>query len=297
MTEPAGKDYQRTVMSASLAIAFLMLGGKYVAYSITGSSAILSDALESVVHLFATGFAAFSFWYAVRPPDDEHPYGHGKIAYFSSGFEGGLIMVAAFLIIATSVQALITGPELARLDIGLAITGGLMLINLALGSSLVLVGKRHDNLVLMANGRHVLTDMWTSLGVLVGVALVYLTGITWIDPVAAILVGLNILWTAFGLMRNAVQGLMDKVDPVVTAAILKALDEAVAQGVTLGHHKVRHRLVNSTYWVDYHIQFPDALSITEAHARAHRIEDTVKALFEGRPVIVTAHLEPEGSLR
>lgn len=296
MTNPVGKDYQRTVMGASLGIAFLMLGGKFVAYSITGSSAIYSDALESVVHLFATGFAAFSFWYALRPPDDEHPYGHGKIAYFSAGFEGGLIMVAAFMIIAVSVEALITGPELARLDVGMLITAGLMVVNLALGLSLVAVGNRHDNLVLSANGRHVLTDMWTSLGVLVGIALVYLTEITWIDPVAGILVALNILWTAFGLVRRAVQGLMDKVDPVVTASILKVLDDAVARSVMLGHHKVRHRLVNSTYWVDYHIQFPDALSITEAHERAHRIEDSVRALFHGRPVIVTAHLEPEGSL-
>ncbi len=291
------RDRQRLVMGASVIVAIAMLVGKSAAWVVTGSSAILSDALESVVHLFATGFAAFSLWYADRPPDDEHPYGHGKIAYFSSGFEGGLIMIAAFLIIVSATVSLVSGPELARLDIGMLVTTVVLVVNGTLGFSLVRVGKRHDNVVLIANGHHVLTDMWTSAGVLVGVALVYLTDITWIDPVAAILVALNILRTASGLIMRGVRGLMDEADPGITSQIEAVLDRAVAEGEMLGHHKVRYRRVGSAYWVDYHIQFPDALSIVDAHERAHRVEDRVKAHFGDRQVIVTAHLEPEESIR
>ncbi len=147
-------DYQRPVMMASLAIAFLMLGGKTYAWLITGSAAILSDALESVVHLFATGFAAFSLWYSTRPADEEHPYGHGKVAYFSSGFEGALISIAAVSIMYTAIADIIRGPDVEQVGAGLLITGGLALVNLVLGWSLVYTGKKHNSIVLRANGYH-----------------------------------------------------------------------------------------------------------------------------------------------
>lgn len=281
------------MMMLSLVASVFMLAGKLGAWMLTGSSAILSDAIESVIHGLATGFAAFSMWYAIRPPDENHPYGHGKITYFSAGFEGGLIMVAALVILYTAVEALIVGPELRQLDKGLLITGVLMLINLALGISLVRVGRKHDNLVLVSNGHHVLTDMWTSLGVLIGVALVWWTGATWLDPVAAIFVALNILWTAGSLIRRAVRGLMEEVDPTVTEAITRVLTEAVASGDIRDFHELRHRRVGDRYWVEYHLLFPDEFTVKQAHDRAHRVDGAVKALFGRRPVVVTAHLEPE----
>ncbi|GIV59855.1 MAG: cation diffusion facilitator transporter [Rhodothermaceae bacterium] len=280
-------------MAASLAVSFLMLAGKMTVYFITGSAAILSDAVESVIHLFATGFAAFSLWYAVRPPDAGHPYGHGKIAYFSSGFEGGLILIAAVTILYSAVRALIEGPALRQLDVGLWILAGLTLVNLGLGLALVYVGRRHRSLVLEANGRHVLTDMWTSLGVLAGVGLVALTGRTWLDPLVAVAVAVNILWTGVRLVRQAVSGLMEAADAGDTQKILSVLDRAVADGLISGYHQVRHRRVNDQRWIEYHLLFPETLRITEAHDRSHVVEAAIAREFEGAEVFVTAHLEPE----
>lgn len=280
-------------MALSLVASVFMLAGKLGAWLITGSSAILSDAIESVIHGLATAFAAFSMWYAIRPPDDDHPYGHGKITYFSAGFEGGLIMLAAIVIIYTAVEALIVGPELRELDKGLLITGVLMLVNLGLGLTLLRIGRLHDNLVLISNGYHVLTDMWTSLGVLVGVALVWWTGATWLDPVAAILVALNILWTAAALIRRSVRGLMEQVDPAVTEKIVAVLVAAVESGEIRDFHELRHRRIDRRYWVEYHLLFADDITVTEAHDRAHRVDGAVRLVFGDTPVVVTAHLEPE----
>jgi cation diffusion facilitator family transporter len=280
-------------MMASLGVAVLMLAGKLAAYFITGSTAILSDALESVIHLFATGIAAVSLWYAAQPPDSSHPYGHGKIAYFSSAFEGVLIALAAIAIVATAVEALVTGPELQQLGVGLAITAVLAAINAVLGVSLIRVGRKHNAIVLVANGQHVLTDMWTSLGVLVGVGLVWATGILWLDPVVAVLVGANIIWTSFRLLVRSYEGLMEKVESKDTARIVERLQVAEQEGAVSGWHQLRHRRVNDQVWIEVHLLFPPSLSITEAHARATAVEADVRALFPKDDVLVTSHLEPE----
>ena len=283
---------QRVAMAASLVVAVVMLVGKLVAYGLTGSAAIFSDALESVVHLFATAVAGFSLWYAAQPPDPAHPYGHGKIAYVSAGLEGALILVAAVAIGYEAVTALVEGPELANLGVGLAITGGLGLVNLVLGLALIRVGKRTNALVLVANGHHVLTDMWTSLGVLVGVGLVIWTGIEWLDPVVALLVGTNILWTSGSLIRSAYGGLMERVDEAETERVLAVLAEAEGEGLIEGHHHVRHRRVNDQVWLEQHLLLPDALRLDEAHERASAVEARQRALFPESVVQITSHLEP-----
>ncbi len=280
-------------MAASLFISFLMLSGKMTAFFITGSAAILSDAMESVVHLIATGFATFSLWYSIRPADPSHPYGHGKIAYFSSGFEGGLIMIAAVSIIYSAVMDLVEGPELEQINVGLLIIFGLSMVNLILGTTLVRIGKNQNSLVLIANGQHVLTDMWTSLGVVIGLLIVWLTDIFWLDPIVAILVALNILRTAFRLIRQAVFGLMEYADPADTETLINILDNAVQSGTIAGYHQLRHRRVDNQKWVEYHLLFTESLSVQEAHARSHQIEDSVHQLFKRDDVVVTAHLEPE----
>lgn len=286
------KDYRRPVMLASLLVAVLMLVGKLSAWYITGSTAIFSDALESVIHLFATGFAGYSLWLSQQPADERHPYGHGKVAYFSSGFEGALIAIAAISIIYTAVVDLVHGPELQRLGVGLWITGGLAAVNLVLGVVLVRTGRKHRSVVLEANGQHVLTDVWTSVGVLGGLALVLLTGWLWLDPVVAIFVALNILWTAFSLVRRSVHGLMEAVDPEETERIRSLLDEAVEKKVVEGYHQIRHRRVNDEVWIEYHLLFPDGLTIMDAHDRSHRVEDALHKLFPHDRVVITAHLEP-----
>ncbi len=279
-------------MGASLAVSFLMLGGKLAAAYLTGSTAIFSDAAESVIHLFATGFAGFSLWYAATPPDTSHPYGHGKISYFASAFEGALILVAACGILWTAVQDLMTGPEVHRVGTGLYILGALTAVNLALGRYLIYVGRRTNTLVLISNGQHVLTDMWTSLGVIVGVALVGWTGISWLDPAVAILVAGNILWTAGLLLRRSVYGLMDAAEPSATKQILDVLTDAQDERVIAAFHQVRHRRAGDQVWVEYHLMFPGDMPIHEAHDRSHAVEEEVDALFPDSEVHVTAHLEP-----
>jgi cation diffusion facilitator family transporter len=279
-------------MGASLGIAFLMLVGKLTAAVLTGSTAIYSDAAESVIHLVATGFAAFSLWYAATPPDPNHPYGHGKIAYFASAVEGLLILVAAVGIAYSAVVDLVRGPALERLDTGLLIIGGLTIVNSALGRVLIRVGRRTNSLVLVSNGQHVMTDMWTSLGVVVGVGLVWATGWAWLDPVVALVVACNILWTAGRLLRRSAHGLMERASPDATRALLQELEGAVEEDLIAGFHQVRHRRINDQVWIEYHLQFPGDCSITEAHARSHAVEDRVDALFPQDDVHVTAHLEP-----
>lgn len=283
---------QRLAMTASLAVAVLMLVGKTAAWRLTGSTAILSDALESVVHLAATAVAGFSLWYAAQPPDLAHPYGHGKIAYLSAGIEGALILVAAVLIVWTAGVDLVYGSDVQSLGWGLAITAALGLVNLVLGLSLIRVGRRTNALVLVANGQHVLTDMWTSLGVLVGVGLVWATGVEWLDPVVALLLGLNIVWTSGSLMRSSYAGLMERVDRGEAEALLSVLDAAVGEGLIDGHHRVRHRRVNDQVWLEQHLLLPDDLRLDEAHARASRVEARQQAVFPQSRVQITSHLEP-----
>lgn len=285
-------ELQRRVMTLSLGVAVVMLIGKLAAWSLTGSAAIFSDAAESVVHFAATAMAGFSLWYASQPPDEQHPYGHGKIAYFSSGIEGGLILIAAVIILTSATVDWIEGPTVERLGVGLAITGGLGLINLFLGLTLVRVGRKTNALVLVANGKHVLTDMWTSLGVVVGVALVWITGIVWLDPLIAIIVGLNILWTSGRLIREAFAGLMETVDLEETAKVASVLEEAVASNRLEGHHHLRHRRVNDQMWIEQHLLMPDDLTLVEAHDRASEIEAQQRALFPKSRVQITSHLEP-----
>lgn len=286
------RDPRRTAMGLSLAVAVLMLGGKTAAYTATGSAAILSDAAESVVHLFATAFAAFSLWYASTPADTSHPYGHGKIAYFAAGVEGVLVLVAAAGVAYSAVEAFVYGPALSDLGFGLAVIGALTLVNLALGTYLVRTGRRTNSLVLVSNGQHVLADMWTSGGVLAGVALVWLTGVTWLDPLVALLVALHLVWAAYFLLKRSVAGLMEEADAEATQAILEELERAVRHGVITNFHQVRHRRIGDTVWVECHLLFPGALTITEAHERSHAVEDALARLFPDDEVRVTAHLEP-----
>ncbi|MDZ4859071.1 MAG: cation diffusion facilitator family transporter [Candidatus Hydrogenedentes bacterium] len=283
---------QHIAMGASLAVAVVMLAGKLVAYHITGSAAILSDGAESVVHIAATGVAAMSLWYAARDPDDNHPYGHGKIAYFSGGFEGAMILSASFYIYYLSIRALIEGPELHRLGVGIMITAVLCLVNLALGLFLVHVGKTRNALILVANGKHVLTDMWTSAGVVAGVLIVQVTGIVWLDPLCALLVATNILVESVRLMRRAFRGLLDQADPEHASAILAALQQAMDSGRIEGFHQLKHREANDVIWIEVHMLVPGATTTAAAHHTVTGVEETISKLFPQYTVHVTTHIEP-----
>jgi cation diffusion facilitator family transporter len=202
-------------------------------------------------------------------------------------------MVAAGGIIYTAVRDMIRGPELSQIGIGLWITGGLAAVNLVLGIALIRSGRKHNSIVLTSNGHHVLTDMWTSVGVIAGLFLVQWTGALWLDPAVAIAVALNILWTAYALMKRSVAGLMELADPDETTAIRGILDRAVDDGSITGYHELRHRRVYDRMWIEYHLIFGDDTSLVTSHDISHRIEDDIDHLFPKDEVIVTAHLEPE----
>lgn len=286
------RDPRFVPMLVSLLVSLLMLTGKVAAFVITGSAAIYSDAAESVIHLFATVLVAITIWYSLKPADPSHPYGHGKATYFSAGFEGALIMLAAVAIFYAAIQDLIRGPDLQQLGVGLLLLAGLTIINLLLGLYLVRSGKKYNNIGLVSNGQHVLTDMWTSVGVIVGVFLVWLTDIVWLDPVVAMLIALNILHTAYGLLKQSFEGLMEKSEPEDTQAILGELERALRADGIEGYHQLRHRQIGDQRWIEYHLLFDGTMPLEEAHERSHEVEARIAALFDGEEVVITAHLEP-----
>ncbi|MCG3179540.1 MAG: Ferrous-iron efflux pump FieF [Phycisphaerae bacterium] len=286
------RDPRTIAITVSLAASGLMLAGKLTAYFLTHSDAIMSDAAESVVHGVATGMAAFSLWLAGRPGDRSHLYGHGKIAYFSAGFEGAMILSAAIVIVWSAVESLVHGPRLRDLGAGLAITAGLALFNLFLGVGLIRVGRRHNALVLVANGKHVLTDMWTSAAVVAGVAVVWATEILWLDPAVAIFAALNILYSAVKLIRESFGGLMDRADPATTDMLTHALENARHTGLISGFHQLRHRASNDQVWIEVHLLLDGSLSTRQAHANVTMIEDYIRQALPGRQVFITTHVEP-----
>ena len=214
----------------SLAVSVVLLGAKYVAYRLTGSTAILSDALESIVNVVAAVFALGGLLFAGRPADRNHPYGHGKIEFFSAAFEGGLIAFAAVLIIYEVVLSLLRGVEVRQLEAGLGIVLGAGLVNLLLGVFLVRTGRRHSSLTLVADGQHVLSDFWTSIGIVAGLVLVRVTGLAWLDPVVAALVALNLMWTGARLVRQAAGGLLDEEDTALLDRLLASYSRTWARG-------------------------------------------------------------------
>lgn len=279
-------------MKSSLAVGALMLLMKLSAYGLTGSSAILSDAAESVVHILAVGFAAWSLRLSGKPADKSHLYGHAKVSFFSAGFEGAMIIMAALFILYQSIHEWVVGITIERLGIGTVLTAAAALINAVLGLYLLRTGRKRHSLILVANGKHVLTDSWTSVGVLVGLGLVYVTGSLFWDPLFAILVAVNILISGFGLMRTSIGGLMDTANPAIQAQ-LKAILAAESQRYEIEFHDLRHRDSGNGLWVEVHLLFPDEMSIREAHRIATAVEKAIEDGFE-TGTHVNTHLEALG---
>jgi cation diffusion facilitator family transporter len=248
----------------SLVVATLILAAKYQAYRMTGSTAVLSDALESIVNVLAAVFALGGLIFAGRPADRNHPYGHGKIEFFSAAFEGGLITFASILIVYEAVRSLASGPDVRQIGAGLLIVLGSGLVNLALGIYLVRTGRRYVSLTLVADGQHVLADVWTSAGVIVGLGLVQLTGRAWLDPLVALLVALWLMLTGFRLVRHAAGGLLDEEDPLLLMRVLDALQKYVGGGVIRVHHL---RAIRSGRFqhVEAHLVVPEFWSVERAH--------------------------------
>ena len=248
----------------SLTVSLLMLAAKYQAYRMTRSTAVLSDALESIVNVVAAVFALGGLVFAGRPADRNHPYGHGKIEFFSAAFEGGLIAFASVVIIYEVVLILLAGAELRQISTGVLIVFATGLVNLVLGWYLVRTGRRYNSLTLVADGKHVIADFWTSAGVVVGLLLVHFTGLAWLDPLVALLVALSLMWTGYKLVRHAAGGLLDEEDPVLLSRVLNALQAYVGHGVIRVHH-LRAIRSGRFHHVEAHLVVPEFWSVDKAH--------------------------------
>jgi cation diffusion facilitator family transporter len=275
---PTAADVRVRLRAAllSLVVSAVLLAVKTVAYLGTGSAAILSDALESIINVVAALFAAAGLRFASRPADRNHPYGHGKMEYFSAVFEGGLIAFAAVLIVAYAVRDLVRGPELAELEFGLVLTTAAGVVNALLGWYLLRVGRRHRSIALVADGKHVLSDFQTSVGVIVGLVLVRLTGRSFFDPLAALLVGLNLCLTGYRLVREAAGGLLDEEDPRLLSDLVRELEAARFPGIIRIHRLRAIRSGRETH-ADAHVVVPEYWSVEHAHARIGELERRVLA--------------------
>lgn len=279
-------------MGMSLAAGVLLLVLKAAAWRYTGSTAILSDLGESIAHLAAVAFAAYSLWLSLQPADENHLYGHAKIGFFSAGFEGAMIIIAALYILYEAAESAWLGPQLSNISVGLALTTTAAIFNGALGWHLVRTGRKRGSIILEANGHHVLTDCWTSLGVLLALGLVQLTGWLYWDPIFAGIAATNILVSGVRLVRRSVSGLMDAADPEANKLIDSIVREETAKrGISF--HNLRHRNVGDAHLVDLHLDFPQDALLKDAHRIATEIEDAIESKIRPAAHVIT-HLECEG---
>ena len=274
----------------SLAVAVVVLAMKAAAYWVTGSVALYSDALETVINVVAAGFALIALWVSQRPADDNHPYGHEKAEYVSAVVEGALVLVTAFAI---GHQAWIGWEHPKAPDtpyLGLALNAAAGVINLVWAFALIRLGRSWKSPALVASGKHIMTDVYTTIGVLIGFALVPITGWLRLDATVAALVAVNILWAGYKILRESVGALMDEVSDPHAVADLRRLIADNATGA-IEAHDVRMRTAGSMTFVEFHLVVPARMVVEDAHEICDRIENAVREKL-GRAVI-NIHIEPE----
>jgi cation diffusion facilitator family transporter len=286
------KDSLSKFIWLSILAAVLTIALKTTAYFYTGSIGLLSDALESLINLAAAIIALVLIKIAAQPPDEDHAFGHDKAEYFSSGIEGMLIFFAAFGILYSAVPRLFSPPPLEHIGFGLFISLVATLINLVVGLTLIRAGKNHHSIILEADGRHLLTDVWTSIGVVLGILIVSLTGWLILDPIIALLVALNIVWTGFQLIRRSALGLMDTtVSTETQEKIVEILDGYVAEK-KIDYHALRTRQSGARKFVSVHILVPDDWTVQKGHDLTEEIENDICQAVSDSTVFT--HLEPLG---
>jgi cation diffusion facilitator family transporter len=272
----------------SIAAAVLTIALKTAAWFITDSVGLLSDAVESLVNLVGGLMALAMLSVAARPADEDHAYGHGKAEYFSSGLEGGLILVAAVSIGVAAILRLLTPRPLEAVGVGLVVSAVASVINLGVALLLLRVGRAENSITLEANAHHLLTDVWTSVGVIVGVGLVALTGWLWLDPVVGLLVAANIVWTGAGIVRRSVGGLMDvSLSAQDMAAVRRVLQTHEQAGIQF--HALRSRRAGAQKFVSVHVLVPGDWTVQRGHELLDRIEAEIRAVLPDASVFT--HLE------
>ena len=276
-------------MRISLAFGVAMLLGKVTAYLMTHSAAIFSDAAESVIHVIAVGFASFSLRLSGRPASHHFLYGYERITFFSAGFEGALIVVAAIAILFESIREWMAGLQLENLGSGVVLILIAGILNAGLGYYLIRTGRRTNSLILEADGKHVLTDSWTSFGVVIGLLLVLATHWKPFDPAVAIAVAVNILWSGGRLVWRSAVGLLDYSDPEAGKRIRERLD-TICSDLNIQYHGVRFRTTGYRQIIEVHLLFPSLTSVGEAHSLATALEERLPNEL-GMPSEVITHLE------
>jgi cation diffusion facilitator family transporter len=287
-------DLRERLALGSIGIGILVLGLKYAAYHVTGSIALYSDALESVINVVTAGVAFYTIRLSAQPADAKHPYGHTKAEYFSAVFEGVLIVLAAVLILREAYFAIYTPRVIDAPLLGLAISGGASVVNVIWGLVLVRNGRQLRSQALVADGRHILVDVYTSVGVIVGITAATLTGWTILDAVLAALVALNILWSGWMLMKESVGGLMDEAAPAETLARIRELISLHAEGA-IEAHDLRTRHAGRVTFIDFHLVVAGHLPVTDAHDICDRLEKALRNEIDG--ALVTIHVEPENKAK
>lgn len=273
----------------SIAAAIVTITLKASAYLLTGSVGLLSDALESTVNLASAIVALIVLGVITRPANDEFTFGYSKAEYFSSGFEGGMILLAAAAIIFTAVRRLFNPVPLEQLGIGLVISVVASLINLAVSMILLRAGRRYNSITLEADGKHLMTDVWTTAGVLVGIAAVWITGWLWLDPIIAILVALNIIFTGYRLLVRSGRGLLDVAIPQEELTSVKSiLDSYKEQGVS--YHAFRSRQAAARKFMVVHLLVPGNWSVRKSHSLAEQFERKVGETIANANIVT--HIEP-----
>lgn len=266
------------------------MGMKFFAYFLTKSDAIFSDALESIINVAAGAFAIFSLYYAAQPKDENHPYGHGKIEFFSAGFEGAMILVAGISIIVKATFSLMAQKQLEHLGPGLLITGASGIINFVMGNVLVKYGKKFRSLTLVADGKHLLSDTYSSIGLFAGLVLIYFTGINWLDAALAIIFGVVIILTGYKLVRKSLAGLMDEIDEEVLQEIETIINE-YRQKEWIDIHNFRILKYGNSYHIDCHITLPWYWNLDRAHQGVQSLEDVFRKQFPDK-VELFIHADP-----
>lgn len=274
----------------SIAAAIATIGLKGLAWWFTGSVGFLSDALESLVNLAAAILVLLMLRLAASPPDKEHPYGRSKAEYFSAGIEGALIVVAAGGILWAAVPRLLEPQPIEAPLLGVVLTGAATAINLVVGMLLIRVGRREDSITLEADGRHLMTDVWTSAGVIAGVVIISATGWLLLDPLIGLAVAAHIVWEGFGLMRRSVSGLLDASISQLDQREITKLFSEYSRRYGISFHALRTRQAGARRFISFHILVPDAWTVAHAHRLSEEIESRVRSMVPN--AAVETHIEP-----
>jgi len=295
MPDPQAHPEYRTILRVArraLIAALLILGMKVAVFILTDSAAVLSDALESIINIVAAAMMLYGVWLSNRPADKDHPYGHGKVEYMVAALEGWMILIAGVIIVFEAVRRLIGGvePDATKLDLGLMLLGAVSVLTLMLAIYVYANGKRFESVTLIADGKHLFTDVASTIGVVIGLLLVRATGKFWLDPVIALFIAGPIFYTSWRLLWKSIDGLMDRRDPEDDRAIRAILDEETRNGVIHGYHKLRHRHNGRFHWVDMHLHVDGDMNVAAAHELASRIEHRIEQALGA--CNATAHVEP-----